>query len=129
MTWLKSAWTSIKGAAKWAWVALAVAVVTLFALWRGERKGRVVAEGERDSARDSAKRERDVSDAKAKAHADAEVKRRLINEQDAKAKAESDARVKHEEDAAKVEVDAVQKGVESGSLADEVNRRIDDGRL
>jgi len=126
---VKAAWAWLQ---KWGAIALAGLAGAMFFLWRlasgerdAERKGRVTAEGQRDEAKLSAERERKVADERLKAAAGAETKRL---EADARAKAVLDESAKRIDDA-KAKHGAEVDRVREGSLADEGNRRIDEGRL
>ena len=99
LMWLRRAWT-------WVSLALGLAVVALFSLWRRSAREAALERERADDAKASAAREREVAD-----------KVRAIEQRAEGRRAEIEARAEVAATTAEV--------AETGSAAAEVNRRID----
>ena len=108
IAWLRRAWL-------WVSLALGLAVVALFSLWRKSAR-QVALERERaEAAAESAAREREVADKIRVIEAKAEDRRKAAGALLAERRVE----------AAAVETQLRAEVAETGSAADEVNRRMD----
>lgn len=117
MTWLRRAWAWLRLRA-WLVAVLVIAAVTTF--WRRAARQRDTAKAERDAARASAEREREVAAKTAAAEERARVRREeIVARLDA-------ARAKHAEvveDRVEAEHRVAAEVAKTGSAAGEVNRR------
>jgi len=108
IAWLRRAWA-------WVSLALGLAVVALFSLWRKSAREAALERERAEAARASAERERKVLDLT-----------RAIERKAAAKRAEIEARAEVAATAAEVAETELRAEVdETGSAADEVNRRMD----